>query len=682
MYVQKLQEEWFDPSEKTKVIVEFEGYISGIDSANSTTIYTLLESLLLEGEDDKSEKNLMFVALKNLTPTNIECALSTDVKGWKCYNAIIERLDIIKVNNDIDENKALAKEILEAIAVYPDMTNADKNNFKAILSSFVYWGVDNIPEGEKKEEIAKPNVDQGDESDSSEDSAIFWVLKTILFIFLIIVGIFFWIFILFFIFYKISNKDDNVGFQDFIIEKTSGHKKKIVVQKDETEDILKELWDDLWEKKSELNNSQTKPEVKKEEVKDPLETIEKPAEVSQVKTNKEEVPDWLKWNFSDEKEVKKETTQNNSHEQKKENKQKEVKKNDFNSSKKTFETKEVKKDDGDVPDWLKWSFTEETKTTSKTETKQKTDIKSEVKNEVIWEEKVIDNKNISKPYSNNDQKSEKISENKEIKKDDWDVPDWLKWAIDSEPKKESKSEKKVENKSQDIPKRVSEKQDTPKMETQEDLDKITDIKEIKNTEIPDWLKWSLDEKTTSIPKKDEKKSEIPDWLKWSLDESTKTDKAVSVKSDKKDETKKVSDKVVKEKEVEISENLEEVKDEAINVEPLKTEKKIIKEEKIIKTTQKKTIPKTKVKTEKVEAVTKTLEKQSNVEEKKIVKEEKIIDKKPKAKNIEKPKSKEVTGDEKKEKLAEKKLAEKKKTEDELWDDGMKIPDWLKTDDDK
>jgi hypothetical protein len=80
----------------------------------------------------------MFVALKNLTPTNIECELSTDVKGAKCYNAIVERLNIIKVNNDINENKALAKEILEAIATYPDMTNADKNNFKAILSSFVY----------------------------------------------------------------------------------------------------------------------------------------------------------------------------------------------------------------------------------------------------------------------------------------------------------------------------------------------------------------------------------------------------------------------------------------------------------------------------------------------------------------------------------------------------------------
>jgi hypothetical protein len=138
MYVQKLQEEWFDASEKTKIIIEFEGYISSVDSVNAENIYGLLEALLLEGRDDKSEKNLMYIALKNLTPTNIECGLSTDVKDGKCYNAIIERLDIIKVNNDTEENKSLAKEILEAIAVYPDMTNTDKQNFKAILSSFVY----------------------------------------------------------------------------------------------------------------------------------------------------------------------------------------------------------------------------------------------------------------------------------------------------------------------------------------------------------------------------------------------------------------------------------------------------------------------------------------------------------------------------------------------------------------
>jgi hypothetical protein len=184
MYVQKLQEEWFDIAEKTKIIVEFEGYISEIDSINAINIYGLLEALLLEGEDDKSEKNLMFVALKNLTPTNIDCELSTDTTDGKCYNAIIERLDVIKINNDIDENKILAKEILQAIAVYPDMTTTDKQNFKAILSSFVYGGVDNMPADEKQNEITKGN--ESNQADT-ETSAFINVIKTIFVIFVIIV---------------------------------------------------------------------------------------------------------------------------------------------------------------------------------------------------------------------------------------------------------------------------------------------------------------------------------------------------------------------------------------------------------------------------------------------------------------------------------------------------------------
>jgi hypothetical protein len=43
MYVQKLQEEWFDVNEKTRVIIEFEGYISETNASNATIIYDTLE---------------------------------------------------------------------------------------------------------------------------------------------------------------------------------------------------------------------------------------------------------------------------------------------------------------------------------------------------------------------------------------------------------------------------------------------------------------------------------------------------------------------------------------------------------------------------------------------------------------------------------------------------------------
>jgi hypothetical protein len=47
-YVQKLQENWFYPTEKTKIILEFEAFIDGTGVANALEINNTLESLLVE----------------------------------------------------------------------------------------------------------------------------------------------------------------------------------------------------------------------------------------------------------------------------------------------------------------------------------------------------------------------------------------------------------------------------------------------------------------------------------------------------------------------------------------------------------------------------------------------------------------------------------------------------------
>lgn len=47
-YLEKLQEEWFDNTEKTRVIVEFEQYMDSTGYAGTTEVYDLLESLLVE----------------------------------------------------------------------------------------------------------------------------------------------------------------------------------------------------------------------------------------------------------------------------------------------------------------------------------------------------------------------------------------------------------------------------------------------------------------------------------------------------------------------------------------------------------------------------------------------------------------------------------------------------------
>ena len=733
MYVQKLQEEWFDVSEKTKIIVEFEWYISWIDSPNATTIYSLLEALLLEWEDDKSEKNLMFVALKNLTPTNIVCELSSDTQGGKCYNAIIERLELIKVNNDIDENKALAKEILEAIAIYPDMTNADKNNFKAILSSFIYGWVDNMPEQEKNDEIKKPNVDGP--NDSGEENAIIWVLKTILYIFGIIIGLFALVFIIFFIIYKISNKNDHVGFQDFIIEKTSGHKKKVIVQKDDTEDILKELDADLWKKEEKIEIT---PENKKIENKDPLSSMDTKTLTWKVETSKEEVPEWLKGNFTEEvKEVEKDKSKeipkniNNWENKSPQTKQSYTSKNNINNpdleakgnnknvindNKKSNNNKtEDRKSDWDIPDWLKWSFVEE-KTEDKKELKQENvsqDSKKNTSNNISNTK--IDNSQILK-WSDSKGIETKVVETKN-KSDDWDIPDWLKGAIDNKSKKvtQEKSEKLDSKEDDKKEESFTDKKDVPKMETKEDIDKVTEIKEekeVKNTVIPDWLKGSLDENTSSktADKKEKieaKKSDndIPDWLKGSLDEvwDTKTKDNISKAEEKIASENITTDKKILEEKVDSKKLVENKKEEEIKVTPVKQTEKSIKTETITKeVSEEKNVKISEVKEPKIEK--KELKKSDNKNSEKnewntlktphsIKNDEKYIEKtqekqvvkviKPKTQKTSKPKTAvKVTTQTQQETKVENIITKEKKTQDELWDDGMKIPDWLKTEDDK
>ena len=693
MYVQKLQEEWFDASEKTKVIVEFEGYISNVDSVNAINIYGLLEALLLEWEDDKSEKNLMYVALKNLTPTNIECGLSTDVKDGKCYNAIIERLDIIKVNNDIEENKALAKEILEAIAVYPDMTNTDKQNFKAILSSFVYGWVDNIPEP-VKQDVIKDDIDESSNNNSLETNAFIGVIKTILFIFAIIIWIFIWAFIIFFLFYKISNKDDNVGFQDFIIEKTSGKKKKIVVQKDETEDILKEL-------DADLGKTETKPEDKiwkdtkntPSWANDPLKSIGEKTQPKDIKTSKEEVPDWLKGNFTEDgvttwenkKEDKKvQTTKSNPIVEKPIEKKNEVKNNFSKTENKNTQTKL----DEWVPDWLKGSFVEETKN------KDATEVVTEEKNKDVKQEKTKKDNFQKLDGKVNNQKQEKVTDNK-----DGDIPDWLKWAIDTDTTPKSNGKKEDTSKqSWDQKNNIWwVDKDLPKMDTKEDLDKLTEVKsedkqKKSDWDIPDWLKGSLSEKTEE--KKSEVKSEdkqkksdwdIPDWLKGSLSEETEEKIPESKKeqnqgktTSKESEPKKIEEKETNKKvenkatiQQDKEQNTEKSKDKII-VEPLVETENSVGEKKEVKTIEKKS---TSTKKPASKSVKKSTAKKTSSKEETVEKQDtKVEDKKPKevVKETKTTTKQKVTTQE----------TESKKIEDELWDDGMKIPDWLKTDDDK
>lgn len=110
-FVQKLQENWNDETEKTRTIIDFENYIFELALSNEDEVITLLESLLVEGQEDQSNRNITYQALVNLIPQEIECQVETGT----CYDNLISKLDDIKNSDDTQYNKNLGKEILEVI---------------------------------------------------------------------------------------------------------------------------------------------------------------------------------------------------------------------------------------------------------------------------------------------------------------------------------------------------------------------------------------------------------------------------------------------------------------------------------------------------------------------------------------------------------------------------------------
>jgi len=677
MYVQKLQEEWFDNTEKTRVILEFEWYIYEIDANNAEEIVNILESLLIEWEEDRSEKNITFNALKNLIPTNIECKSSSDTSSDTeentCYAGLIEKLETIKSNNDVDENRLIAKDILIVIGENTSMTAKQKTDFKAILTTLVYGGVENIPEQEKDEVI--------EETWEDEPNNVLGLLKWIFLVIFYIILWFMWIIFAYWIYYKLTNKDDNVWFQDFIIEKTSWKKMKQPEIMDDSLDILSELSSEKDRDKEEnLSEWSTKKSDIKVEEKIWVSQIEtKVLETKSVEQKQEEkvevpkwdVPDWLKGSASDAdfKEDAKKTDKVIKVKDEVKTTQVETKTVELKQEQKIEEPK------WDVPDWLKGSFTEDNKTEDTKKTDKVIKVEDEVKTTQI-ETKTVDPK-----------------QEQEVEEPKWDVPDWLKGNFNEDAKNET-PKKKDNAKQADFKNGKIHKEAKTVLTSKEgniwsegkiekwnndDLAEITKIEEDDN--IPDWLKGSFDEdkqekkklvEGKEIGKKQEKKIGEKIELK---KEEKKVDSPTN-EEQKKPKPAKVVEKKEKKTPIEkkVNAKIEEVKQP--QVKPV-----VKKEEKI----QKKQVTK----------VTKVEEKPQKLKEGKPIQEEDKRDKWKQApvKKLEEKqkqtlpvvKKEEAKKEVSKKEASKKELPTKKTTEKkngELWDDGMKIPDWLKTEDDK
>ncbi len=580
MFVQKLQEEWNDNREKTNVILEFEGFIYDTWVNNADVMIELLESLLVEEQEDKSEKAISFTALKNLIPVSIKCPETVVLTENTCYDVLVSKLEAIKVNDDLEQNKALWIEILEVIATDTVMTVKQKTDFKAILKTFVYGWLENIPQEELNPE---PEVEE-------DTSDFMWLLISTFKWLFIIIAWFTWIILLFYIYYLVANKDENIWFQDFIIEKTGWNKKSADSESFSDElDILNELKEDT-----------DKTEEKVEEVKEPA--LEKKEDEN---IQKEEV--------------------------------KETKKDDLT-------TPSLSWGDSWVPEWLQgassttktnddFSFWEEIKTEEKKESMEKITPPpagiplGKGRNFSVEENKTKEEKIKPQDKFVSDEEIEQAT-----KTDDENIPDWLKWSFTEEDKKEESpppslplageepiSEEKEDKKSKKEVKEIKEDKNSKVKE-----DKNSKVKEVSNKtktkeeNIPDWLKWSFTEGDKKEDSKAEEKEEPKETKKEEKQSSTKkaAAKKPRAKSKKQTETPKKE---------EIKETIKESIPSSLHSEVLPLKKEEIKKDKIQKNDDK------------------------------------------------------TTKNEQKENKKEEKKSEKQEKSEELWDDGMVVPDWLQTD---
>ncbi len=362
-YIQRLQENWSDDAEKTRTIIEFEGFIdeTGVENADETI--DLLESLLVEWEDDKSEKNIAYKALQALMPQDIQCATQ-----WEsCSDLLSKKLEQIKQSSDVEWNRAIGKEILQEIGKDTNLSEKEKNDFKAILKVLVYSWVDNIPDAEVQEIVEETTKSQSESQTwSNKDinsqaigtweewdnklmtflkkigwwaAGIFWILLLIMFV----------IWILDFL----KNRKSWESFEDFVAEKTSDDvlgevgsddDKKIVDplegDKHKKEDSNKSaLFSDTPEKVEGEEGTANKVSVNAD-IPDTTATVT-------LKDSTTEDDDWMD-DFWKEKPF--DTVETDLEVWVDED----VEKGD-QWDKNTFEEWSELKNDGDIPDWLSWS---------------------------------------------------------------------------------------------------------------------------------------------------------------------------------------------------------------------------------------------------------------------------------------------------------------------------------------
>lgn len=203
----QLQENWADDREKTKSIIDFQSAIAelSISEQDKNDFYVILDGFILADSETKDDIALATSVLRKLIPASnvhYEEVFGKDGKGGLVG-------EILSHPTNIDLNKQIGEKILGYIKDDVEIADSDKLILKEQLRVIIYGGAKNVP-------VATSDSNQ------SSTSGFMEILGNIAIGFLWILAVIIGLVVLLFVFFKITNRNPSIGFQDFIIERLFG----------------------------------------------------------------------------------------------------------------------------------------------------------------------------------------------------------------------------------------------------------------------------------------------------------------------------------------------------------------------------------------------------------------------------------------------------------------------------
>lgn len=291
----KLVEDWDDGHDRTQNLLDIQGLVDDsktLSEDDKKVLSDMIDTILVWNAQTANEVNVASQVISGIIPVKDENRVT-----------ILSKLEEIKWHpSDLANNKIIGKAILDIVKTDSNIPDGDKILIKSQLSIIVNGGQASIPASEKV---------TTSETWGSIFSNILWFIVWVVKVFWVILWILLFVLLLGYIAYRISRKNNDTGFQDFLIDSVfhinGGTKKQtpatkpIVTPTATTElvtpviqkDPLGESW--TFEKKADpLESLQNIPSAIPSEEKNNQNTINLSTPEGPLASSEESIPDWLK----------------------------------------------------------------------------------------------------------------------------------------------------------------------------------------------------------------------------------------------------------------------------------------------------------------------------------------------------------------------------------------------------